>query len=365
MVSPLGHDVTSDLTPFTRKLHDNQIWEPSIIEDLALEISARATGRSIGELQNRRAHRKRLKRIPKLFNRQTIGDAHAYHVGGRSELQFNIGYEKTNGKNVFRHGVAFALVRDRTVLDISIFRERIQRFNKYLDDYPKAFNDLLMWYRIDHEGEPKYAPAPIPDSLVRDGVFIMLGKICPMDAIDIETVLDDFDRLMPLYEFVEGGGEVSARGNPIVKTFEWIPGNSARVLRTRFEWPERHIDRPLQHNKLQKDLYSHLCEIHGDEHVSGEQDCGIGKFIDVAVRNGNAYIYYEIKMGYSSQSCIREAFGQLMEYSFWPGSQEACKLVVVGESPLDDEAREYLDRLRNKFSLPLTYQEFDGKRLVS
>jgi len=66
----------------------------------------------------------------------------------------------------------------------------------------------------------------------------------------------------------------------------------------------------------------------------------------VAVRQGSDYIYYEIKTGLSAQSCIREALGQLLEYSYWPGGQSADQLVIVGEPPLDDNARAYLETLR-------------------
>lgn len=301
------------------------------MEELAFEISDRAKGRPIGAMQERRARRKGLTQPPALFDKRTIWDEYAYHVGGRTELQFNIGYELSDGgKDIFRHGVAFSLQPNRNV-DVSIFRDRIRRFNRYLDDHPKAFNDLSMWYWVGGERTPNHAPARIPYSLVRSGVFAVLGATCPINSIDVETVLDDFDRLVPLYEFVEGGEGAPARGSRTPRKFEWRPGNSARVSRARFEREERNIDRVLRHNDLQAALFEHLCDIHGDEQVSGEQDCGIGKFVDVAVRDGDEYVYYEIKTGYSPQSCIREALGQLMEYSFWPGAQSACGLVVVGE----------------------------------
>ena len=305
------------------------------IDELALEISDRAKGRPIGAMQKRRARRKGLTRPPGLFDRRTIWKEWAYHVGGRTELQFNIGYESSDGgQDIFRHGVAFSLQPSRTLPDVSIFRERIRRFNRYLDDHPKAFEDLSMWYWVDDERRPNHAPAPIPDSLVRPSIFVVLGATCPIHAIDVESVLDDFDRLVPLYEFVESGEGASARESRTPREFEWTPGNSARVSRARFEREERNIERVLRHNELQAALFAHLCDIHGNELVSGEQDCGIGKFVDVAVRDGDEYVYYEIKTGYSPQSCIREALGQLMEYSFWPGAQVACELVVVGEAPL-------------------------------
>jgi hypothetical protein len=97
------------------------------------------------------------------------------------------------------------------------------------------------------------------------------------------------------------------------------------------------------------------------ENTSGEQSTGIGTSVDVAILEGESYTYYELKTGLSAQKCIREAIGQLMEYSFWAGSQRADKLVVVGEPSYDAEAKAYVKKLRKDFSLPIEYQQFDMK----
>jgi len=59
----------------------------------------------------------------------------------------------------------------------------------------------------------------------------------------------------------------------------------------------------------------------------------------------------------SARSCIREAISQLLEYAFWPGAQEAEKLIVVGEPSLDRDAEQYLATLRARFGLPLEYRQ--------
>ena len=86
----------------------------------------------------------------------------------------------------------------------------------------------------------------------------------------------------------------------------------------------------------------------------------------MAVRQGDEYTYYEIKTGLSAQSCIREALGQLLEYSYWPGAQSATRLVIIGEPPLDKHAKTYLETLQKEFSLPMEYRQFDmnSSRLV-
>ena len=329
---------------------------------LAGEINKRAQGRPVGELQKLRKLRKGLSKVHRLFNRQTIHEDWAHHVGGGPELQFNIGFETIDGAKMFRHGVALSMQPHRSLTEDSIFHVfwgRIQRFNSFLDNYSEAFDDLSMWHFDDGKRVGEYAPGPIPNSLLKSKVFVMLGKLCAPDNIDVETILDNFDRFMPLYEFVEDMGRTAANERQTTGRFKWTSGNSARVSRASVELPQRKTESVLRHNELQDALHSHLRDMHGDENVSGELDCGIGKFVDVAVRNGGEYVYYEIKTGLSAQSCIREAFGQLMEYSFWPGAQEASELVVVGEPPLDDAALDYLGRLRKRFSLPLIYRQFE------
>ena len=41
----------------------------------------------------------------------------------------------------------------------------------------------------------------------------------------------------------------------------------------------------------------------------------------------------------------------------WPGAQEAVRLIVAGENALDKEGEEYLRCLRNRFSLPIEYEQ--------
>jgi len=128
-----------------------------------------------------------------------------------------------------------------------------------------------------------------------------------------------------------------------------------------YERSSATVDKSLRHNIVQAALFKHLEGIHGRENTSGEQSTGIGTSVDVAILEGESYTYYELKTGLSAQSCIREAIGQLMEYSFWPGSRRADKLVVVGEPSYDAEAKAYVKKLRKEFSLPIEYQQFDMK----
>ena len=98
----------------------------------------------------------------------------------------------------------------------------------------------------------------------------------------------------------------------------------------------------------------------------GTEVCsGSGGRIDAVVRTADGYIFYEIKVGLSLQSCIRVAVGQLLEYSYWPGSQRAHSLVIVGEARLDTEGHAYIEALQKNLNIPISYQQIIASPLDS
>ena len=223
-----------------------------------------------------------------------------------------------------------------------------------------------MWRWFGGIRSDNYAVSAIPDSQIRDKTFIFIGRQQPEKAIDVRLILDDFDQLMSLYEFVEGIANFPAQAPETHRRgFIWSPGNKARVIATTFNAPARTVEKSLRHNQIQHALFEHLQSLNQGD-ISGEQITNDGTYIDVAVRHNGEYTYYEIKTGLSAQSCIREALGQLLEYSHWPGALPAARLVIVGEPNLDDTAKDYLETLREKYSLSLEYRQFimEFQRLV-
>ena len=83
------------------------------IPTIAAELNAKAVGHLIAELQEIRKKLKGLKvraghDIFRLEGRsKTVFQDWAFHYGGRSELQFNIGKDGSGGA-MFRDGVAFS-----------------------------------------------------------------------------------------------------------------------------------------------------------------------------------------------------------------------------------------------------------------
>ena len=358
-----GVDIDREQVTFARREAVSKPPRALSLRQVVTEVNQEAQRRPIGGLQEWRKQHRGFKRLPNatLFYAEPQHEHYDFHVGGLRELQFNVGFEENNGKTKFRHGVAFSLQTTRELPDIEPLVPKIGRFNEYFRIYSDAFAGLSMWHWTPNgERSQNSAVTPIPQELVKKGMFIFIGAEQEADQIAIDWILDDFDRLLPLYHYVEGTANFPEIDR-VSKRFHFTPGNKAKAVRTKYERTALVVDKGLRHNVVQDALFKHLESIHGFDATSGEQDPGTGSSVDVAVKDRDGYVYYELKTGLSARSCIREAFGQLMEYSFWPGSQKAKRLVIVGEPAYDAEAKVYIRKLRRKFSLPIEYQQFSMK----
>ncbi|MDR2142324.1 MAG: hypothetical protein LBR11_11160, partial [Deltaproteobacteria bacterium] len=65
--------------------------------------------------------------------------------------------------------------------------------------------------------------------------------------------------------------------------------------------------------------------------------------------------FIEIKPASSARQSIREALGQLMEYSYYPDSERAHRLIIVSDMKLEETDQKYLSYIRSKFGIPITY----------
>ncbi|MDP6408248.1 MAG: hypothetical protein QGI46_02620 [Planctomycetota bacterium] len=333
--------------------------EAQDLEAIARELNVRAAEHAIGTLQDLRVELKQLPRHPgkDIFRTQTIWDRWAFHWGGRTELQFNIGLEDASGADEFRHGVAFSLETGRNLPTIDVLVPKMRLFNDYIRMNPDAFSEMRMWHYADGERSSNYMPGPIPFELVREGVFIFLGKKTPFRQVEHESVLEDFDALLPLYQYVESNGASEPVTSPSNSGFNFRSGCTIKLSSTTASQTRRQLDVSLRHNELQWALHDRLVSEHGAANVGTELGSGAGTSVDVVVRQPDGYWFYEIKTARSPRACIREAVGQLLEYAFWPGAQEARRLVVVGETVLDAAGSAYLQLLNQRFSLPIQYEQ--------
>jgi hypothetical protein len=318
------------------------------------ELNLQARKHSIAKFREIRKKLKSLSKLPPkdIFTKRTTFDSYAFHDGGRKELQLNVGIERLNGNEELRYGIAFSFETSRSFPNIKDLFPKVKRFNEFLQLYPEKYADMRMWHYTKKEVRSSdYMPTSIPHELVTKQVFVFLGKRISFDEIDYELMLNEMYRLLPLYQYVEGVGNTL----PATKApFEFRPGfTTAKKTTSVVSQAQKELDINLRHNLVQEELCRKLSEKYGTENVQGENPSGI----DIVVRQNDEYWFYEIKTSDSPRICIRQALGQLLEYAFWSGEQNATRLIVVGEAALDEEGTKYLITLKKLFSLPIEYEQ--------
>jgi hypothetical protein len=331
------------------------------VAPIARALNERSAAYSIGGLQDIRTRLRGFSRRPSsdIFTSHTIHRHWAFHYGGRTELQFNIGLEDIDGVSELRHGVAFSFEPSQSLPSIDVLVPKVRLFNDYLRGHPDAYPDMRMWHHRRGVRSSDYPAAPIMTELVIPGPFVFLGKRQRIEAIDYDVILADFDRLLPLYEYAEGGGHETTEPLPVRAAFSFRAGFSPdRPAATTASFAERELDISLRHNLLQTELSRRLRAQFGADNVAQEHASGFGTKIDVVLRRAaDEFWYYEIKTALSARACLREALGQVMEYAYWPGAHEPSRLIICGESALDDEGEAYIRLLKERFRLPLAYEQ--------
>ncbi len=141
---------------------------------------------------------------------------YAYHWGGRSELQLNIGFEKD--RPYFRYGAAFSIEKGPYFEDpVGVLSPVIARFNALLPQYPEL-HGLQMWFVDKREPEERRrtqvgAVQAIPGSLIRQGIFIFFGESVPLgpDGVGpdvIRRAVAVLNLIYPLYlELLDESGQ--------------------------------------------------------------------------------------------------------------------------------------------------------------
>jgi hypothetical protein len=328
------------------------------LSSIIAEIERRAQHRQIGRLQQIRKGLKRRSRLAgtSIFNsRTTFGEDYAYHYGGREELQFNVGRDKPG---MFRHGVAFSFEPSRTLPNPEeALLSSVRRFNEFIQLHPAEFSDMSMWdWEWKQRKDSDRAVGPIGPELMRRGMFIFIGKMQPTASIDFDIIVDDLDRLLGMYQFVEGR-DAFPTVNGSIDEEDFRPGCTVKRRFTTASLAEKILNIDFRHTELQFLLYEELQKEYGENNVTTEWKTPTGN-VDVAVRRADGRLwFYEIKTSLSARACIREGLGQILEYSYWQRGKEPEKLFIVGEPPLDSEADEYLTLLRQRFAIPIQYRQ--------
>lgn len=326
------------------------------ITDIANQLNLEAESYKVSELQSFRSklHSKR-PRTYKIFSKSTIFEDYAFHDGGRTELQFNIGIENYDEEPYLRYGVAFSFETNQTLPSVELLADSVQRFNSYVRDNRSNLTCYQMWHWQNGKRSPEYAVDQIGANLVKDKTFVFVGKRVHESKIDVSKILTEFDKLYPLYCYVESGELLS---DPNEK-FEFKFGFSKKQIRSSATSLEKQIDINLRHNQIQYLVCEALQSKYPESGIQDEYKVSQGAQVDVVVEFLNAYWFYEIKITPNARAAIREALGQLIEYTHWPSNNRAEKLIVVGEATATTQEIAYIDMLRKRYKIPLYYQRFD------
>lgn len=326
--------------------------------NFADEINATAVNYRMRDFQEIRKKLKGLTKVKtkKIFSDQTVHDDWASHSGGRTELQFNIGFHT---HPLFRYGMAFSLQASQSLPNPLDLAPKIHRFNQYFQANRGELNDLIFYHYCRFNEPPVSLDMPleaIPVELIQPEYFLFFGKTTPTNEVTSDEVLFLFDRLLPVYEFVEGNSKLAVHPANLKKGFKFKPGCNPKPFATMMQTSAEKREMSLRHNKLQEALHRVLVKQYGEDHVGTEQDSGRGSRVDLVVQDGKKYHYYEIKTNPNVRACIREGISQLLEYSYWPGGNEAESLIIVSENFLTKDAEVYIAAFRKRFNLPVYYQ---------
>jgi hypothetical protein len=325
------------------------------IKELAQEINSKSADYEIGNLQSIRKNIKGLMKRPgsAIFAENTIYEHYAFHYGGRSEIQFNIGTEEEG----IRYGLAFSLEPSQSLPDVSILYPKILKLNCLIREHPEFFKQFRMWHYITDERSDITEVVEIRQELISTKIFIFFGKIATDYKIKINEILQTFDELLWVYKIIETDGFDKLEHIDEIVTEDFIYANKNGVLPAKVNYTiqEREINVDIRHSYLQEILQAELEETHGRENVRLENRFNANE-IDLVVRTADGFHFYEVKTASSAKACVRQAIGQLLEYAYGNGRKNASKVFIAGEFPIDKGTDKYLIFLRNEFKIPIFYK---------
>lgn len=124
---------------------------------------------------------------------------------------------------------------------------------------------------------------------------------------------------------------------------------------------KKEVEYDPYHSKMQNALKKILQKSYKDEY---DKVCIEKSRIDIKARTkSKKWHYFEIKTD-TPKICIRGALGQIMEYAYWPESERAEKLIIIGDTSPDNDAKRYIQHIRDKFHIPVYYRSLDIDRKV-
>lgn len=267
------------------------------IKEIVGLINSLSLNYKIGNLQNIRKELKGLSKIASkgIFDYRTIFDSYAFHVGGRTEFQFNIGYEKELG--IFRFGIAFSLEKSQTLPNIEVLFPKIDRCNLYLKSNPFILSEMQMWHYDINGRSQNSSVNTISNELKENHTFIFIGKYFSKKTHEITkedctNILETFDDLLDLYIFVE-----NEKGKKILEDYsgEFVFKPGINEFQKQYYVNQVSQGRTVDaiHKLIQENIYNKFIKQYGKSNVGVENSSGYGTHIDLVVNVDSNYSFYE------------------------------------------------------------------------
>lgn len=197
----------------------------------------------------------------------------------------------------------------------------------------------------------------LPENLIINNEAVEL----PMEHPIYNLSRYNFEHYRPEFNDVELG------------TIDTIPDNKFKIRGSQkinlseedfssktFEIKPKQVEIEYLHKEISFKITKILQDKYGENAV-GRENPGKNKHnrIDIVLEVDNEILFFEIKTYQSAQYCIREAIGQLLEYSYFSEENIAQKLIVVSPNKATIDIIKYITHLRKATQIPIYYQQFD------
>lgn len=225
---------------------------------------------------------------------------------------------------------------DVKLVHITAIKELLESRGKDFKETKFKKNKAARW-RYFYPNEIYYLDA-LQDFITKDKTiidnYIITHQECGIALAD-KNLDDKYVKTLPAYKtYREAALKAKKIGAVPVKASEYIM--------------------QFQHNLLSNELVSYL-KNNGYKSVVTDEN-----FVDItAIDSNGAIVFFELKTATKVKLAIRQAIGQLLEYNHYPNLNNASKLIIVSMSEADENDIQYLIFLRNKYNIPVYYQQFD------
>jgi hypothetical protein len=178
---------------------------------------------------------------------------------------------------------------------------------------------------------------------------------------DLEEIAETDDNITTdRFKLLDYRGYIDFDLTPISEDEDTDDGNFKNTGQRKRTFNGEQVYDPY-HDWMQNAIVAHLRSNvkYGYKRVKIEK----GRVDIKAVTHQGEWDYFEIKTD-NPKRCIRNAIGQVMEYAYYPGTERAKNIIVVGDREPDENAVNYLVYIRDRFGLPVTYRFFDRETMT-